>query len=570
MIRVLEFTSHCKTHSEGCSSIGIVACARDDRSDNKILACQLDVICLFAICAVSALAVREGGGEDVLASAFWLDGRVLVGMATLGLKSEIHEDYVDWDHNKRRDMLTKLLKTYQQRIEDSRGRLELAAKIKKQRCEELSEALQQTVQVMLTVQAELAEVQAQERVHRHKVDREMEILKGIKDEMIHLGLTKETENECAQRRSSVDPLTIPILTGHLQKLSDHLEIYNSRWFELTPLSLNYFLTEKDSVKSDAKPRGGIMLGDIMKCELVLSPGKQEIRRKAHMPQTLVVRGRYQNYILAGKSYDISLRWVTAINKAIQSVDHADRKVPSSLSTLDITAAAGDEDEQELTLETEGPGSDVMAATFSSQEFADRLESANNSLQKAIADMLGCVSVREKLTERIQNLTIVIQAAYLPMPLLGQSGSEKENANRLNHVEVTPLSVEAATVHDLLARAKEHVDSSDPMEPSQRRAIVLECLDQLQLADSNKRKEWLGLEGWVIERARAESRYQDLQDRVNGFTTKGATPMKTSILSKNMIADFAKQGLLTPRETMLSQRLDTRKVDPGPLFEINLS
>ena len=52
-----------------------------------------------------------------------------------GFKS-VHEDYVDWDHMKRQTMLTALLSSYKDMIDETRVLLEAAAVEKKKRSEE--------------------------------------------------------------------------------------------------------------------------------------------------------------------------------------------------------------------------------------------------------------------------------------------------------------------------------------------------------------------------------------------------------------------------------------------------
>ena len=487
---------------------------------------------------------------------------------------------------KRQTMLTALLSSYKDMIDETRVLLEAAAVEKKKRSEDLARAFGLAAEAFLETKGSLKLVQEAEKKCRNRVEAKMEKLHALKEEVIQRGydkmdygaVSRDSSDNSGDSGDSIvsamrdkfrrdrfgsDPNTIPILTGHLQKRSDHLEIWKCRWFELTPVSLNYFCKEKDSVKVGGKPRGTILLRDILQCELV-GAGNTAGSTK-NMPQTLVVRGTRNNYILAGTSYDIASKWVTQINRAIENL------------SSDVSSFGGSTiDPKELIDEA------------LEEEFAGALEAANSELQSAISDMLVQVSNREKLTAKLKNISVLLQASEIPMPLLpssihslvhkivqpqgkGSLGGDPKRRRAADHLKefgVVPVVYRLDCLGDLLTNALRLLDKNDLSDLKTVAGKVRLCLENLKEADERKKREWVKLEAWVIERADAENRFRHLRQVVDGFHSD-ESPMKTTILSRNILENFASNDLLSPNRKKDNSLMRQQRRSTGPLFDVPL-
>ena len=276
------------------------------------------------------------------------------GMVRVPSSINIHENYVDWNHNKREQMLKDLLNELDIKIQISREKLELASIEKKNQLDLLVSHFQEIILPRLDIEEnKLEAIKQKELKQRNELETNTDVTNNLKASLKQLlspsSTTRKktnsnnTNNNASSTKYNIAFISsssnnhnnvnnnnnIPIITGTLYKRSDHLELWRKRWFELTTNKLNYFYNEIASVKRNAKPRGFIKVEDIIECSLIHpninihnpnplrntdTPLKM---KKSNLPQILVIRAETQTYILASPTYRESFKWVNIINNLME-------------------------------------------------------------------------------------------------------------------------------------------------------------------------------------------------------------------------------------------------------------
>jgi hypothetical protein len=387
----------------------------------------------------------------------------------------IHENYVDWNHNKREKMLKDLLNELDIKIQVSREKLELASTEKKKQLELLVSYFGQHILPCFNkAEKRLQDIKARELQQRKKLEAHTEVTNDLKVTLKNLispasaprknyniafssvsstatspSSSGFSFNNCKAYNNSGSNIDIPILTGALYKRSDHLELWRKRWFELTPRRLNYFYNETASVKRNVKPRGCINIHDIIDCSLVHpnikihnpiplrntdTPLKM---KKTNLPQILVIRSEMQTYILASPTYRESLKWVNKVNELMENCTNTN----ASDHKMNTNAVKGSSNEatdyeQNITVDTSFDSVTALPSSASNSSnkeenynyqyteitretldsdfkiCANNLEAAKTELEESMQVMLKIIEDRETSVQIIQSIEIAIECVEI--------------------------------------------------------------------------------------------------------------------------------------------------------------